>query len=35
MTLEDFVANHLDIVTGKDNAPALLALIGTALTNTN
>ena len=35
MTLDDFMANHLDIVTGKDNAPAFLALIGPALTNTN
>ena len=35
MALDDFVANHLDVVTGTDNAPAFLALIGTALTNPN
>jgi DNA-binding HxlR family transcriptional regulator len=35
ITLDDFVTNHLDIVTGTENAPAFLALIGTALTNTN
>jgi DNA-binding HxlR family transcriptional regulator len=35
MALDDFVANHLDIVTGAENAPAFLALIGSAFMNAN
>jgi DNA-binding HxlR family transcriptional regulator len=35
MTLDDFMANHLDIVTGAENAPAFLALIGPAFMNAN
>ena len=35
MTLDEFVANHLDIVTGTENAPAFLALIGSAFMNAN
>ena len=35
MTLDEFVANHLDVVTGTENAPAFLALFGPALMNAN
>lgn len=33
MAMDDFVANHLDVVTGAENAPAFLALMGSAFMN--
>jgi DNA-binding HxlR family transcriptional regulator len=35
MTLDEFVANQVDVVTGTENAPAFLALFGPALMNAN
>ena len=35
MTLDDFAANHLDIVTGEENAPAFLALMAAGFLHAN